>query len=343
MISYRLRLGVLVWLLLILLPSPILGESGSLGDLNISIGIIPSGSSSPFHQELINSANQSAVERGWKTIILPPDTEENITAQKAAMQILIRDRVSAIALNALNPSELSAEISAAGAAGIPVLLYNTLSPVQGVNITGYIGYNQYDGAAEMGSYASRLLADKKNESVGTVLGKVFILRGLPGFHANQRTDGFKAGLAQSPGINVIGEEIAGWDRETARKIASDALKADPDIEIMYGNSDEMAIGAALAAQEQGKQINSDIFILGVDGNSPTLDMIQNGTVTATLGVYPDLMGETVIDQIERLLKGESIAEYLETPAFVVDSRQRDAYMNRSTWTDPTDSGPEILK
>ena len=345
MVLYRSLLLMSLCSVLILITPSVLAESDNTGiELthlsNFSIGIIPSGNTSPFHQELLASANKSAWDRGWTTQILTPDTEENITFQKMAMETLIRDNASIICLNTLDPSALSSEISAADAVGIPIFLYNTLSPVKDMNITGYIGYNQYTGAAEMGSYAARLLADKKNEALETVQGRVFILRGLPGFHADERTAGFIAGLSQSPGIRIVGEEVAGWDRETARQIAIKALTADHGIDIFYGNSDEMAIGAALAAIEKGKEVNKDIFILGIDGNTPTLEMIRNGTVTATLGVYPDLMGTTIIDQIEAVEMGRRVARYLGTPVIVVDSANLDEYINHSTWTDPKESDPE---
>jgi len=306
----------------------------------IILGLIPSGNTSPFHMELIKGVSREAADHNWTVIVIPPDTEENITAQKQAMRNLIDRHVRVICLNTLNTSALAPEVQAASDAGIPVLLYNTLTPAQDLKVAEYIGYNQFTGAAELGSYASRILAEKKNEAPDNVQGKVFILRGLPGFHADHRTAGFKTGLSQSPGITIADEKGAGWDRETAKMIAIQALKDHPDISIFYGNSDEMAIGAAMAASDRGKKVNSVVFCLGIDGNAPTLEMINNGTMTATLGVYPDRIGSTVVQQAAKILKGEQVPMYLETPSTVVDVNNLNAYLNGSTWTDPVDSVPE---
>lgn len=253
---------------------PVSSEAGVQGKLPVTIGIIPSGSSSPFHQELIRGINLSATERNWTVQLRSPDSEENISAQKQAMSSMVDQKVQIILLNTLNTSELSSEITTASTDGIPVLLYNTLTPASGLNISEYIGYNQFTGAAELGSYAARMLAEKKNDAPETVQGTVFILRGLPGFHADQRTNGFITGLSQSPGIKIIDQEVAGWDRNTAKTIALQALKDHPGIDIFYGNNDEMAIGAALAVQERGKKVNTDVLCFGVDGNQPTLEMIN---------------------------------------------------------------------
>jgi ABC-type sugar transport system substrate-binding protein len=330
--------------ILILLFIPAFCPANTPVDVNFGeqtiLGLIPSGNTSPFHQELIKAVIHEAADHNWTVITLPPDSEEDITAQKQAMRDLINRNVKIICLNTLNTSALAPEVQSATDAGIPVILYNTLTPAQIENISEYIGYNQYTGSAELGSYASRILAEKKNEAPDTVQGKVFILRGLPGFHADQRTAGFITGLSQSHGIIIADQKVAGWDRDLAKKIAIQALKDHPDISVFYGNNDEMAIGSAMAVSERGKKVNSDLFCIGIDGNTPTLDMIRNGTMTATLGVYPDKMGKTLVQQAAKILNGEQVPLYLETPSTVVDINNLDAYLNGSTWTDPIESVAE---
>jgi ABC-type sugar transport system substrate-binding protein len=342
--SVRYCMSALFACILVLLFIPVICPGATPANQNSTeqtvLGLIPSGNTSPFHQELIKGVINEAAHHNWTVITLPPDSEENITSQKQAMRELINRNAGIICLNTLNTSALAPEIQAATDAGIPVILYNTLTPAQKMNIAEYIGYNQYTGSAELGSYASRILAEKKNEAPDTVQGKVFILRGLPGFHAEERTSGFITGLTQSHGITIADQKVAGWDRETAKTIATQALKDHPDLSIFYGNNDEMAIGAAMAVTERGKKVNSDLLCLGIDGNAPTLEMIRNGTMTATLGVYPYKMGSTVVQQAEKILNGEQVPMYLETSSTVVDINNLDAYLNGSTWTDPIESVAE---
>jgi ribose transport system substrate-binding protein len=171
---------------------------------------------------------------------------------------------------------------------------------------------------------------------------VFILTGIPGAHANRRTGGFKYGLEHNcPKVDVVGEQTAEWEREKALQLATTALQQNPDLDVFFGNSDEMAIGAALAAQQLGLVIGKDVFSVGIDGNDVTLDLIREGTVTATLGVYPKRMGEVVIEQMDKLLNGEEIPFILLTPSAVVDINNLDAYIEGDTWTDPVEGRPEI--
>lgn len=343
-IRYRyMKIRIISYATILVLIIPILVISFSAASPQhgeITLGLIPSGSTSPFHQEIAAGVNRSAHDRNWSVTIRAPDIEENITLQKNAMKDLIAKPVQIISLNTLNGSDLKPEIAAAKDAHIPVIMYNTLTPDDSLNVSEYIGYNQYIGGAEMGSYAARLLAEKKNDALESVQGRVFILRGLPGFHADERTKGFLTGISGSPGIRIVGQKMAGWDRETAREIADNALANDSRIDIFFADSDEMAIGASIAARHRGKTINSDIYCLGIDGNAPTLEMIHNGTMTATLGVFPDKMGNIIVDQAAKILNNEQVPRYLETPTVVVDTRNIDAYLNGSLWTDAVESIPE---
>ena len=50
------------------------------------------------------------------------------------------------------------------------------------------------------------------------------------------------------------------------------------------------------------------FAVGIDGNQPTLDLLQQGKFSATLGVDPPRMGETVFDTLQKVLAGETVPE-----------------------------------
>jgi ribose transport system substrate-binding protein len=135
----------------------------------------------------------------------------------------------------------------------------------------------------------------------------------------------------------VGEQTAEWEREKGTNVATAALQKDPDIDLFFGCSDEMDIGAALAAEKMGKRV----FAIGIDGNDVTLDLIKRGKVTATLGVYPRLMGVIVIKQMQKVLKGDPVPYILETPSIVVDIQNVAAYKSEDTWAEPVEGKPEL--
>jgi ribose transport system substrate-binding protein len=172
-------------------------------------------------------------------------------------------------------------------------------------VLSYIGYDQWGGAEKLAQATCELLAEKYGMTPAETTGKVYILLGIDSIFSHRRTGGFKAGLAKyCPNVEIVGEQTAEWLRTKGSEVASIAWQKDPDIDLFYGNSDEMAIGAALAGEQLGKVINEDFFAVGFDGNPPTLDLLEQGKFSATLGVDPYRMGVTVTDTMEKVIAGE---------------------------------------
>ncbi len=142
-------------------------------------------------------------------------------------------------------------------------------------------------------------------------------------------------------MNVIGEQNAEWVRTKAIDVATAALQQHPEINAFYANSDEMGIGACIAAVKMGRMVNKDIFCVSIDGNEVTLDLIRKDKMTATLGVYPELMGATVIQQMYKYLHGQTIPYILVTPSVVVERSNIDDYKAYKTWTQPREGAPEL--
>jgi ribose transport system substrate-binding protein len=306
------------------------------------VAVIPPALVSPFHVALMEGAVAQAQAYGWEIITQAPERETDFEAQVTIVEQVLQQGVDVISINAINADAVVAGVRAANEAHVPVLMHNMITPIAQGDVVEYIGYDQWGGAEQMAEYTCGLLAAQQGVDEADARGKVFILTGISGIHAHRRTGGFKYGLAQHcPHVKIVGEQTAEWEREKALQVASTALQQHPDIDVFFGNSDEMAIGAALAAQQLGLTIGKDIFSVGIDGNDVTLDLIREGTVTATLGVYPRRMGEVVVQQMNRLLNGETIPYILLTPSTVVDINNLADYIAGDTWTEPEAGVPEI--
>lgn len=306
------------------------------------VAVIPPALVSPFHVAVQEGAVEQAKTYGWDIITPAPERETDFEGQVAIVEQVIQQGVDVISVNPINADAMIAGVRAANEAGIPVLMHNTISPIAEGEVVEYVGYDQWGGAASLAEYVCGVLAAQQEVDNADATGKVFILTGIPGIHSNRRTGGFKYGLEKHcPKVKVVGEQTAEWEREKAMQVATTALQQNPDLDVFFGNSDEMAIGAVLAAQQIGLEINRDIFSVGIDGNDLTLDLIREGTVTATLGVYPKRMGAVVVEQMDKLLSGEEIPYILLIPPTVVDINNLDDYMAGDTWTDPVVGVPEF--
>ena len=297
------------------------------------VAVVPPGFTSPFHVAIKDGAVEAAAQLGWQVDVVAAEKEGDFAGQVTVVEQELEKGVAALAVNPNNVNAIAPAVKKANKANTPVFMQNMITPIDVGEVVEYIGYDQWSGAAKLAKYACDLLKGK---------GVVYILTGIPGFHANRRTQGFKWGLQQNcPDVKVAGEQTAEWEREKAVNVATAALQQHPQINVFYGNSDEMGIGACIAAKKLGRTVNRDIWCISIDGNDVTLDLIEKGYTTATLGVYPKLMGATIIYQMQKYLAGQKVPYILETPSVVVDKTNVAAYKSGSMWTEPIEGKPEV--
>lgn len=317
----------------------VLQRDGANPDLKpIRVAVVPPGFSSPFHIAIKNGFVGEAEKIGWAADAVAADNEKDFYGQVAVVEQELQKGISAIAINPNDRKAIVTAVKSANAKGIPVFMQNTITPVDEGSVMEYIGYDQWAGAEKLARYTCNLFHEKKIKN-----GTVYILMGIIGFHANRRTQGYEYRLSQDcPDVKVIGRQTAEWDRTKAIEVATAALQQHPEINIFYGNSDEMGIGACIAAKKLGRKINSNVWCISIDGNPVTLDLIERNEMTATLGVYPTFIGATIIQQMKKVLIDKlGVPLILETPSIVVDQTNVTEYRDGLTWTEPVEGKPEL--
>lgn len=298
------------------------------GAKTIHVAVIAPAYTSPFHVAVRDGAIAEAHKFGWQIDTPAPASESDFNGQANILADEAAKKVDIISVIPIDPKAIVGAIKRANKLGVPVMAHNGITPFGGgAKVVEYLGYNQWKGAKAMGQYACQLLHGK---------GNVFILDGIVEFHTHRRAGGFKDGLKSCPNVKIVGEQSADWLRTKGNQVATAALNAHPDINLFFGCSDEMDIGAALAAQRMHKQV----YTLGIDGNPATLDYIRQGLVTATLGVYPRMMGQVTVDQMKKIINHQKVPYILETPGTVVTKSNLTAYIAGKTFTAPVASTPE---
>ena len=99
-----------------------------------------------------------------------------------------------------------------------------------------------------------------------------------------------------------------WDREKGQTIcANDLAQFGDQIEVVFCNNDDMAIGALQAIQAAGRTVNEDIYLVGVDALDAALNEVKAGNMTGT--VLNDAKGQAqgAVAEMEKLLSGTTYA------------------------------------
>ena len=122
------------------------------------LGFLPPAMTSPFYASCIEGATPVADALGYELVIMAPESEDDYATQTSMMEDFITQGVKGIAVCGINLDALIPAIKKANEAGVPVVMFNTITELDGVDVYAYSGYNQYNGGKK--------IADWVNEKTG---------------------------------------------------------------------------------------------------------------------------------------------------------------------------------
>lgn len=280
------------------------------------LGFLPPAMTSPFYASCIEGATPVAEALGYELVVMAPESEDDYATQTSMMEDLITQGVKGIAVCGINLDALIPAIQKANEAGVPVVEFNTITELEGADVYAYSGYNQYKGGAKIADWVAE-------HTEGDV--KVAIIEGLPSDFTTQRMGGFVDRVAEAySNIEVVATQPGDWVREKGMNAAMDMIQAHPEISVIYGLSDEMALGAVQAC----KQLNrTDIKCIGLDGNMNAFESVKAGELAATLDCGPVAIGANAIKALGDAINGVELEDkIIEAETTVVDSTIVDDFL-----------------
>jgi len=89
-------------------------------------------------------------------------------------------------------------------------------------------------------------------------------------------------------------------RNKGQEIAqNDLAKFGDEIEVVFCNNDDMAIGALQAIQAAGRTVNENIYLVGVDALDAALNEVVAGNMTGTVLNDANGQAEAAVEAMER--------------------------------------------
>ena len=92
--------------------------------------------------------------------------------------------------------------------------------------------------------------------------------------------------------------VADWDTTKANDAMLSTWQAHPEIELVFANNDDMALGVIAALKQSGWNTGNEgdpsVAVIGVDATDAAIEAIKAGTMTATVKQDGDAMGEANI-------------------------------------------------
>lgn len=227
------------------------------------------------------------------------DAQQDNSKQVAQIETFVRQKPAVLIVAPNERAALTAVMGEAMQAGIPVICLerDILQP----NYTTYIRIDNH----AIGKMAGQFIVDHLTKKYGSPKGNVVILRGLLGVEAQINRDaGAREVLAKYPQVHIVADPVADWIQAKAKDRMTEVLRVQPQIDIVYGHNDPMAVGAYIAAKELSRE--KEMSFIGVDGlGGPAggIKKVMDGVLAATF-VYPLGVREAV-DVAQKILRDPS--------------------------------------
>ena len=216
------------------------------------------------------------------------DAQGDVVRQINQVEGFLSQKVDAVIVLPVDTAATANMTRAAVAAKTP-LVYVNRHPDERVLPKGVVTVASND--IEAGQLQMRYLADKLGGQ-----GNVAIIMGdLAQNSTHDRTEGVKQVLKDYPGIKVVEQQSAEWQRNKGMDLTSNWLLAGSRFDAIVANNDEMAIGAAMALQQAGKA-KGEIAIVGIDGLPDGLAAVKRGMLVASVFQDPKAQATRALQQ-----------------------------------------------
>lgn len=267
-------------------------------------------------REGVTVIERNANEDGNKQL---QQVKDCITQQVDAILVIPQDGASAVPI-----------VRAANRAGIPIALFNRdVRPGAEVERISVVADNE-----QIAEKTVDFLA-KKAEAKGGKIKPLILVGDLGDVNAVARRNGFNKAIARYPGLFTPPVEVATkWDAPTALANLKSALRAHPDVGLIFTSSDFMLpqIQASLMAEGKWHKAGSPQHVIlgGFDGDANACKLIGEGYADAT-GVQD--VGFEVDAALAALRQAvaegkPTVNKQLSDPGFVAHSGNLDSSRDR---------------
>ncbi|WP_066190029.1 substrate-binding domain-containing protein [Gracilibacillus timonensis] len=205
-------------------------------------------------------------------------TQYDVNEEITALEQVIAKHPAGIAVSTMDPEALNPAIDKAVEAGIPVVMFDADAPDS--KAYAFIGTDNY----EAGATAAHKMAELLDET-----GQVGIITHPYQLNHQERTDGFHATMKQEyPKMTVVDIKDGRGDQMISKDASLELISEYPDLKGIFASEANGGVGVGMAALEQNKE--DSLHIISFDTDKGTLDMIEEGVISATMAQGTREMG-----------------------------------------------------
>jgi len=255
------------------------------------IAVVISTLNNPWFVVLGDTAKARAIELGYDATIF--DSQNDTAKEASHFENVIAGGYKAILFNPTDANGSVANVQKAKAAGVPVFCIDREINSTNAATTQMLS-DSYSGCVALGQYFVKTVGKE---------GQYAELLGIVGDNNTwNRSKGFHSVVDRFPGLKMVAQQSADFDRAKGLEVFESILQKNPDIKAVFCGNDAMAMGAYQALVAAGKADRVKVF--GFDGADDVVKLIAEGKIAATGMQFPKTMARNAAEFADQYIKGK---------------------------------------
>lgn len=264
---------------------------------NIKIGVSVYNEYDTFVAELIDAMKKHAQELEKKyDITITLDIQNaggNQVTQNDQMDHFIDTECDIVCINLVDRTDASTIIERGKSADIPIIFFNrelVEEDLQRWNKLYYVGADAFESGIIQGKVLIEYLEQNFDlvDRNGDGIIQYVMLEGEAGHQDSIVRTMYTINTVTEAGYEVekLADEIANWNRDQGKtKMAQWVQEFGSQIEVVFSNNDDMALGALDAMKAAGYYDDPECeapVVLGIDGTREALEAVEDGYFLGTV-------------------------------------------------------------
>lgn len=268
---------------------------GALAEGVTKIGLAVPNLQADFFNQIKLGVENYAAQLGIEVITV--DAKNDTATQVSQVQDLITQGIDAFIYIPAGAAAAAVPTRLARAEGIPVI--NVDRTPEGEPGDTFIAGESIESAYEVCNHIIGLAGGN---------GKIAIIHGQKGTTPEVlRFEGCNRAIEENPGVELVTQQWSQmWSPDEGFSIAQNMLQAHPDIKMIFGQADGLAMGAAKAVDVAG--LSDEVIIGGYDGDVAALEYLAKceGPFVVTATQSTQAMGVLAVNSAIAASYGASI-------------------------------------
>ena len=310
------RVWALILVLALLLPG-CGGQTAQPGVLRVGVALYTQDDTfiSTIVQHFERMAQTAEAETGRKINLSIADGRSNQTTQLEQVDRFLSQGCGVLCVNIVDRTAAAVIIDKAEAAGVPLIFFNRQPVEEDIrrwDQVYYVGVRAEDGGRLQGQIVLDAWEEGSLDRNSDQVLQYVMLEGEPGHQdALLRTE-YSLKTLTDAGVEVerLAGDTANWNRgQAASRMTQWLEEFGGEIEVVFSNNDDMALGAIDVFQEQNME--NPPLVVGVDATVPALEAVAAGDLAGTVLNDAEGISRAMVDLLLALTSGQDPAQAVD--------------------------------